>query len=444
VLGIAVLAAELAPPTRVPPPPIGWLLLFPILVLLFRHAPGLARRGLGLEIIDELRDVVLATTFAGMAVLSLRVLATDDPSTAAQTVRVWAFTTACLALAQLAFTWFEMRARERGDSTIPTLILGAGKVGALTAKRLREQPRLGLRPVGFLDEAPLEGNGRCAGLPVFGPENHLDRVVEKYGVGRVVVAFSTTPHETLLATLRRCEELGVEVSLVPRLFERMTRTFRIDHVGGLPLISLKRVDPKSWQFALKNVFDWMAAALLLVALAPVLGGVALAVYLSAGRPLLYRQPRVGRDGRTFEMLKFRSMTNGDDDEPVLDLPPDTAPGGVEGADRRTKVGRLLRRTSLDELPQLFNILRGEMSLVGPRPERPDFVEVFERDVYRYSDRHRVKSGITGWAQIHGLRGQTSISDRVEWDNYYIENWSLWLDVKILTLTARAVFRFAAD
>jgi exopolysaccharide biosynthesis polyprenyl glycosylphosphotransferase len=444
VLMIGVLAAELAPPADVPPPPVGWLLLFPFLVLVFTHAPRIAGRGIGLAVLDELRDFVLATTLAGMAILSLRVLVADDPSVAAQTVRIWAMATACLVVGHVAFRWFEVRARERGESAIPTLILGAGKVGALTAKRLLEHPHLGLRPVGFLDDAPLDANGACAGLPVLGAERDLEHVVEKHGVGRVVVAFSTTPHETVLAAVRRSEALGVDVSVVPRLFERMTRTFGVDHVGGLPLISLKRVDPKSWQFTVKDVFDRIAAALMLALLAPMLAGVALAVYISAGRPLLYRQLRVGRDRQPFEMLKFRSMRSEHDDQPFGELPPDTAPGGIEGVDRRTRVGRLLRRTSLDELPQLFNVLRGEMSLVGPRPERPEFVEVFERDVYRYSDRHRVKSGMTGWAQIHGLRGQTSISDRVEWDNYYIENWSLWLDLKILILTAWAIVRFGAD
>jgi lipopolysaccharide/colanic/teichoic acid biosynthesis glycosyltransferase len=138
------------------------------------------------------------------------------------------------------------------------------------------------------------------------------------------------------------------------------------------------------------------------------------------------------------------MKDGDDEVGLPRLLPGTAPGGVEGEDRRTRVGRLMRRTSLDELPQLVNVLRGEMSLVGPRPERPEFAELFERDVYRYGERLRVKSGITGWAQVHGLRGQTSLEDRVEWDNYYIENWSFWLDLKILLLTVRAVARFAAD
>jgi lipopolysaccharide/colanic/teichoic acid biosynthesis glycosyltransferase len=138
------------------------------------------------------------------------------------------------------------------------------------------------------------------------------------------------------------------------------------------------------------------------------------------------------------------MSEAPAEEGIPSLPPDTAPGGVEISERRTRVGKLMRRTSLDELPQLINVIRGEMSLVGPRPERPEFAGMFERDIYRYGERLRVKSGITGWAQVHGLRGQTSLSDRVEWDNHYIENWSFWLDVKILLRTIRIVFRFAGD
>jgi lipopolysaccharide/colanic/teichoic acid biosynthesis glycosyltransferase len=156
----------------------------------------------------------------------------------------------------------------------------------------------------------------------------------------------------------------------------------------------------------------------------------------------------GLDGRNFELLKFRSMrpietiTDPQDHSNVVQLNPDTAPGGVEGADRRTRVGTLMRRTSMDELPQLINVLRGDMSLVGPRPERPEFVEQFGTRIDRYNDRHRVKSGITGWAQVHGLRGKTSLADRVEWDNYYIENWSLGLDLKILVMSAAAVLQRA--
>jgi lipopolysaccharide/colanic/teichoic acid biosynthesis glycosyltransferase len=176
---------------------------------------------------------------------------------------------------------------------------------------------------------------------------------------------------------------------------------------------------------------------------------ALAVRLSSPGRALFSQRRVGRDGKVFDLYKFRSMRMPSHDEPLereeplgLFLGADTAPGGVEGDDRRTAVGRLMRRTSLDELPQLLNVLRGEMSLIGPRPERPEFVELFTHDISRYGDRHRVKSGITGWAQVHGLRGQTSLAERVEWDNYYIAHWSLGLDLKILALTIIALFRKA--
>ena len=166
---------------------------------------------------------------------------------------------------------------------------------------------------------------------------------------------------------------------------------------------------------------------------------------------MFRQRRIGRDGKVFDLYKFRSMyidpsrpEPGEDYTGALEslLGGDTAPGGVEGHDRRTQIGRFLRRCSIDELPQLLNVLRGDMSLIGPRPERPEFVRLFRQDIIRYGDRHRVKSGITGWAQVHGLRGQTSLAERIEWDNSYIAHWSLGLDLKILALTPAALFRNA--
>ncbi|HEY1450898.1 MAG TPA: sugar transferase, partial [Solirubrobacteraceae bacterium] len=204
------------------------------------------------------------------------------------------------------------------------------------------------------------------------------------------------------------------------------------------------------QFAIKHALDRVLALILLILLSPVIAGAALAVRLSSPGPILFRQRRVGRDGKVFDFYKFRSMRPAPEGEQPEQgssatdflLPGDTAPGGVEGDDRRTAVGRFLRSTSLDELPQFFNVLRGDMSLVGPRPERPEFVELFRQDVIRYGDRHRVKSGITGWAQVHGLRGQTSLAERVEWDNYYIAHWSLGLDLRILALTLLALFRNA--
>jgi exopolysaccharide biosynthesis polyprenyl glycosylphosphotransferase len=269
-------------------------------------------------------------------------------------------------------------------------------------------------------------------------------------VKNLIVAFSSVADARVSRLIQRCQELGIEVSVVPRMFDTINNRVGYDTVGGLPLMSFQSTNPKGAQFAAKHTFDRLFAALTLLVLSPVIALLALAVKLSSSGPVMFRQRRVGRDDKVFDLYKFRSMRselpNGFSENDAVAfgvlLGGDTAPGGVEGNDRRTLIGRLLRRTSLDELPQLFNVLRGEMSIIGPRPERPEFVELFKEDITRYDDRHRVKAGITGWAQVHGLRGQTSLAERVEWDNYYIANWSLGLDLKILLLTVVALFRGA--
>jgi exopolysaccharide biosynthesis polyprenyl glycosylphosphotransferase len=283
---------------------------------------------------------------------------------------------------------------------------------------------------------------------VLGTVEDLDEIVERTGVGNLIVAFSSAADARVSRLIQHCQELGVCVSVVPRMFDTINDRVGYDTVGGLPLLSFTSVDPKGLQFTIKHALDRVLALALLVILSPVLLGAALAVRLSSPGPALFSQRRVGRDGKVFDFYKFRSMrlapTGPRPESGPLDflLGGDVAPGGVEGEDRRTAVGRFLRRTSLDELPQLFNVLRGDMSLVGPRPERPEFVELFRQDIVRYGDRHRVKSGITGWAQVHGLRGQTSLAERVEWDNYYIAHWSLGLDLKILLMTLLAPLRDA--
>jgi exopolysaccharide biosynthesis polyprenyl glycosylphosphotransferase len=284
---------------------------------------------------------------------------------------------------------------------------------------------------------------------VLGTIDELEQTIARTGVRRVIVAFSAVADSRMSRLVQHCQELGLEVSVVPRMYDTINDRVGYDTVGGLPLLSFDAVDPKGLQFAVKHALDRLLALALLIVFSPVLLIAALAVWLSSPGPALFSQRRVGRDGKVFDFYKFRSMREPEQalqepEESPLDflLDPDTAPGGIEGADRRTAVGRFLRSSSIDELPQLFNVLRGDMSLVGPRPERAEFVELFREDVVRYGDRHRVKSGITGWAQVHGLRGQTSLAERVEWDNYYIANWSLGLDIKILALTFIALLRSA--
>ena len=418
---------------------------FPPIVIGLLALRGMYRSKLRVQIIDEAGHVVGATSVAAMIIVAVSAF-TSDPGGHAQLIaRVWVFGMVYVAGSRVVLGLTQRRARTERLIGKPTLIVGAGRVGAQVERRLEEQPEIGLRPVGYVDSRPPSQElvpGRRA--PVLGTPAELPESVAETGAEHVVLAFlaSRGSDAKLVPLVRQCDELGLEVSLVPRLWESMNIRAALEHIGGMPLFRLHTVKPKGWQFALKHAADRVVAALLVLVLSPLLVGITLAVKLSSPGPIFFRQRRIGRDGRPFDLLKFRSMRIAEDPGPqgapsVL-LPEDTAPGGVEGADRRTPIGRLIRRTSIDELPQLFNVLRGEMSIVGPRPERPEFVELFERRIDRYDDRHRVKSGITGWAQVHGLRGKTSLSDRIEWDNYYIENWSLWLDVKILLMTATAV------
>jgi exopolysaccharide biosynthesis polyprenyl glycosylphosphotransferase len=375
-----------------------------------------------------------------MIVVTLRVMLYAAPQhTAAETLRLAVFSAVYLAAGRIGLDLSRRHARRAGES-VPTLIIGAGNVGHMAAKRLLEHPELGLKPIGFLDKEPRQDVTESSHLPVLGASWDFEQVVREYGVGQVIITFSTAPNDVLLRMVKRGEELGVGVALVPRLFEKTTERMTIDHLGGLPLLTAHPRNPKGWQFAAKYAFDRAAALLLLIVLSPIMLVAAIGACFSLGKPLFFRQLRVGRDGRTFEVLKFRSM------KPIED-PRVNADAASTDSDRMTGFGAFLRGASIDEFPQLFNVLKGEMSLIGPRPERPELVEIFEQSIYRYQDRHRVKSGITGWAQIHGIgRGDdrfaaSNLSDRVEWDNYYIENWSLWLDLKILLRTFRAAIDF---
>lgn len=387
--------------------------------------------------LDTFGRIFAATSISAMTLTFGRALLTEDSLLAEQTLRLWAFALVFLGAGRLGITLDRGRALRRGETGFNTLIVGAGSIGHLIAERLRERPELGLRPIGFLDKDPLIESDDAQALPVLGASWDLEDIVRRYDVEQVVVTFSTAPHAVLLGLIRRCRELGVEVVIVPRLYEEVSNRLEVEHLGAIPLLRAATVDPKGWQFSIKYAIDRIVAAVALVIILPLLLGLALAVRLSSPGPILYRQRRVGLDGREFDILKFRSMRVA---ETADDFVPENgkAPGGVEGADRRTAIGELMRRMSLDELPQLVNVLRGEMSLIGPRPERANYVRAFEEHVYRYGDRHRVKSGLTGWAQVQGLRGQTSLDDRVEWDNFYIENWSVLLDLKIVLLTVPAL------
>jgi exopolysaccharide biosynthesis polyprenyl glycosylphosphotransferase len=426
------------------------VLVLPPFALALLYLRGLYRSRLRALLLDGVVPVVSAVSVGAVAVAMVGMLINARMPNQSDWLRAWLFVLLGLGFSRVALTLSQRFARRRRYVGKPVLIMGAGLVGSQVARRLDNHPEYGLAPIGFLDEDPrsiAEVGGRD--VPVMGTAEDLDKVVERTGVRNLIVAFSSVADARISRLIQRCQELGIEVSVVPRMFDTINDRVGYDTVGGLPLLSFSGVNPKGVQFAVKHVIDRVSATLLLILLSPVIALAAIAVRVSSPGPVLFRQRRVGRDGTEFDLYKFRSMRA--DAAPAAHpigalglegvLPVDTAPGGVEGGDdRRTLLGRVLRRTSIDELPQLINVLRGEMSLIGPRPERPEFVEVFGRDIVRYGDRHRVKSGITGWAQVHGLRGQTSLAERVEWDNYYIAHWSLALDFKIALLTLISLFR----
>jgi exopolysaccharide biosynthesis polyprenyl glycosylphosphotransferase len=427
------------------------ILALPFLVMLLLYLRGLYRARLRALILDGLVPVISAVSVAAMAVAMIGLFANGEMPQGTW-VRAWLFGLVAVGAGRVGLSVAQRIARSRRLVGKPVLIMGAGVVGAQIARRLENHPEYGLIPIGFVDEEPrsiAEVGGRD--VPVLGTVDDLDETVLNTGVRNLIVAFSSMTDARVSRLIQQCQELGMEVSVVPRMFDTINQRVGYDTVGGLPLMSFTTIDPRGLQFAIKYAFDRVFALILLTLLSPLLLGIALVVRFSSPGPILFSQRRVGRDGKPFNVFKFRSMTmqpaepaTEEGDEHALEflLGGDTAPGGVEGADRRTAVGAFLRRTSLDELPQLLNVLLGEMSMIGPRPERPEFVKLFRQDIVRYGDRHRVKSGITGWAQVHGLRGQTSLAERVEWDNYYIAHWSLGLDAKILMLTIVALFRHA--
>ena len=416
-----------------------WFGVFSLLVMGRFIATKTYMRPIRPETIEDAKSIVIATALAAMATLTLQVFSSNIAGTSEEISRLWLFSTVYLIAGRMGLRLraFDVPGREGAFST-PTLIFGAGKVGQLVADRLLSDPRSGLRPVGFLDKDPLQEEGMK--LPVLGRSWDLENIVADYDIGHIVITFSTAPTHVAVDLIRRCERLNVVVSVVPRLFESTQGRVSLDYFGAVPLLTMHLTDPEGIGFRLKYLVDRIAAFLAIILLLPVFVVTTIAVLVSVGRPILFQQTRVGKNGKTFKLLKFRSMRERREvsvAEPPS-LVPGVAPGGVEGDDRRTRVGTILRRWSIDELPQLINVLRGEMSIVGPRPERTEFVEQFGREIYRYEDRHRVKVGITGWAQINGLRGKTSLQDRVEWDNFYIENWSPWLDLKIILLTLVAL------
>lgn len=312
------------------------------------------------------------------------------------------------------------RLRAQGRERRRLVIVGDGRAAADCLEKIRREPFTGVEVVGTVGEKALPG------VPRLGGYDRLRAVLDSANPDEAVIALDARQGEALGAILRSCDSTGVKLALLPQGYENMASRPFIEPLGGLPLINVRRVplDNAGWQL-IKRIGDIVGSLALIVLTSPIMLAAAVGTKLSSPGPVIFAQERIGKDRKPFRMLKFRSMRVNDRSDSAWTR---------AGDPRRTAFGAFMRRYSIDELPQLFNVLKGDMSLVGPRPEIPRYVDHFKYSVPLYMVRHRVRPGITGWAQVNGLRGDTSIRDRVDFDLYYIENWSPFFDAKILLMT----------
>ena len=384
-------------------------------VLAILAAGGQHRLRICLRVSDQAGRILCATALPVLA------LAPWLPAAALGRLGLWS---AGLVLVSRAVMCAALRAAHRhGLFTEPALVVGSGTFGAYMAELMQQHPEFGLRPLGFLDDGPPRQD---LPLPTLGETAELADVVTRLGIRRVVVCFSACRDEDMVALVRASRPLPADICVVPRLYELGAAVPRacLDEIWGIPLIPLRRPGQSAAALALKRAFDLAAGLVLLCLAAPVLLLLIVLVRVRTGQAPLFRQARVTRTGRVAEVLKLRTLPDNGD--------PDTR--WAVDVEHCTRLGRWLRATHLDELPQLLNVVRGDMSLVGPRPERPHFADQFSREIPRYADRTRMPAGMTGWAQVNGLNGDTSLFERARFDNYYLEHWSFWLDLAILART----------
>jgi Undecaprenyl-phosphate glucose phosphotransferase len=307
------------------------------------------------------------------------------------------------------------------------LVAGTGELGRLVVDKLLEHRELGYKVVGYVDDRAGGDHLGHRGLPLLGTLAEAGEILQREKIDQLYVALPLDEHVKMVSLVESANREIVEVKVVPDLVQVIALRARLEELDGIPIINIHDVPLRGFNSVLKRAIDVTISGAGLIALSPAIGIIALLIRWNSPGTAFFRQERMGLDGRSFWVWKFRSMYDGAEQE--------TGPVWAREDDPRcTPVGRFLRRSNLDEIPQLWNVLRGDMSLVGPRPERPFFVEQFKQRMPQYMLRHKVKAGLTGWAQVNGWRGNTSIEKRIEYDLYYIENWSVMLDIKIMWLT----------
>jgi exopolysaccharide biosynthesis polyprenyl glycosylphosphotransferase len=385
-----------------------------------------------LSVLDELPSLYFRFLAATAAVAIVVAGRHDSFSYIDGFLRLAAVSAALLLPARTISRMVVLMARRRRWVEHGAIIVGGGPVAIELARLLRRYPQYGLRFAGFVDVAST-AHDRRESMPLIGDLGDLENLVRYTECDVVIIADVDCPESKLLRAIRAPGLTKCDLWMVPRLREFHAAVGSPDHIGAIPVVPLHRPLLEGPKWAMKRTSDVIFASVALLLLSPVLLVCAAATYLEGGRGVIFHQQRIGRYGKAFNLMKFRSMRPADDTESQTNW-------NIGNDPRVGPIGKFMRRTSLDELPQLWNILRGDMTVVGPRPERPYFVDKFSVDYPEYAMRHRVPVGLTGLAQVSGLRGDTPISDRARFDNYYIENWSLWLDVKVLLRTVGQVLR----
>ena len=375
----------------------------------------------------EVWDIAKACTLAVLILVALTFFLKQFEFSRLVIVYFWIFSIASVSLVRGSFREALRMLRRRGYNLRHVLIVGDGGLARKLAERIDARPDIGLRIVGVLAGDPEMVGEKMEGLRVLGTYEEAGKIAGRLSIDKVFIAIPIEAYGRMEAILRSMEAGFLDINVVPDLYQYVTLRGGVEEFDGIPLISLQDSPLYGWSLVAKRITDVALSALALLITGPLMLLIAVAVKLTSPGPILYRQERMGLDGTIFQMLKFRSMTS----DAEANLGPVWA---ARNDRRRTPIGALLRRTSLDELPQLFNVLKGEMSLVGPRPERPVFIEELRTRIPKYMLRHKVKAGMSGWAQVNGWRGDTSLETRIEYDLYYIENWSLLFDLKILWLS----------
>ena len=398
-------------------------------------AQGLYRVKRNVSRIDELYRVFAATSIAvALSTAVSAIFFRDYDYSRAVLAMTWLLAILFIWTARLIQFQLHAYLRRQGYGEERVLIVGTGEMARIILQKILASPSLGYRPVGFVDEALEPGRESIDGYPILGESGKIGWIVEMYQITEVIVADSSLPHQRIMEIMALCDRSNVSIKVFPDVFQILVSEAAIGDLNGMPMVSVRDAALQGWNAAVKRAMDLFFSALVLILLSPLILLTAAAIKLtSPDGPIFYFQERVGLDGRRIWVIKFRSMRP--------DAEAQTGPIWAKRGDpRTTPIGRFLRRFSIDELPQFVNVLLGDMSIVGPRPERPVFVEQFSQQIQRYPERHKEKAGLTGWAQVNGLRGNTSIEERTAYDLWYVENWTPWLDIKIMVRTVLAIFR----